>query len=296
MKTQNQPSVDSFALHTQEIAQKALMVLAKDSQAYKVAWKAKHSVCINYMRCREFQGVLEQLEIEDGAEVLDISSPQWFTLCLAYLFPKVQFHYTNIIESEIEDYIEIAKAANLNNIKYTLMDIRSVSDSIKYDLIYSISVLEHVYPEEGGDIEAYSNIKKLLNPNGRVVITVPYKEKAQIIYQKGAVYERDGEELKFFAREYDKQTYESLEKATGFIASSKKYIIEKHGLFAMDYYEWGAGSKLFSKKIVLNLAKVMRKCFGGKFDSWVAKKYYRLDATEDYRLVNIVATYDQKNL
>lgn len=296
MKIKHQPSVEDLALYTQEIAQKALMVLPKGSQAYKVAWKAKHSVCINYMRNREFQGVLEQLEIEDGADVLDISSPQWFTLCLAHLFPKVKFHYTNIIESEIEDYKEIAKAANLNNIEYTLMDIRSVSDAFKYDVIYSISVLEHVYPEKGGDIEAYNNIKNLLKPDGRVLITVPYKEKSQIIYQQGTVYERDSDERQFFAREYDRQTYDSLEKETGFVSSSKKYITEKQGLFALDYYEWGEGSKKFSKKIVLNLVKIMRKCFGGKFDSWVAKKYYSLEDEEGYRLVNIVAVYDKKNL
>lgn len=296
MKTKNKPSVGDFALYTQEIAQKALTVLPKDSEAYNVALKAKNSVCINYMRCREFQGVLEQLEIVDDTDVLDISSPQWFTLCLAHLYPKVNFHYTNIIESEIIDYIEIAKAANLDNIKYTILDIREVSDTFKYDTIYSISVLEHVYPEKGGDIEAYNNIKSLLKPDGRVVITVPYKEKAQIIYQQGAVYERDGDDLKFFAREYDKQTYEALEVATGFVATSKKYITEKHGLFAMDYYEWGDGSKKVTKKMVLNLAKVMRKCFSGKFDSWVAKKYYNLENEESYRLVNIVAVYDMKNL
>lgn len=279
-----------------ELARSALDNLAKGSSAYKTSLKASRIVNVNYMRCMEFGAVAEDLVFKEGDTVLDISSPQWFTICMAYLFPGTQFLYTNIIESEITDYEVIAKTLNLNNIEYQFFDIRESSINKTFDHIYSISVLEHVYPEKGGDVLAYNSIRELLNPEGRLVLTVPYKEKYNVVYIDGDVYEREGEGPQFFCREYDKATYDSLEKEVNFVSTRKRFICESKGLFSLDYYESGAGSKKFSKKIVLNIAKCLRRVFGAKFDAWVAAKYYRLEEDEKFRLVNVVAVYDRKNL
>ena len=141
----------------------ATEALPSGSAAYNVALMSQRSICINYMRCREFQAVSEEITLKDGMEVLDISGPQWYTICLAYLFPNVAFCYTNILQSEIESYEEISESLNLKNLRYEILDIREPSSWKCYDFIYSISVIEHVYPEVGGDLVAYKNIKKLFS-------------------------------------------------------------------------------------------------------------------------------------
>lgn len=278
-----------LAKHLAGLASEALPT---GTSAHDVALKSRNSIGVNYMRCREFQGVSEELQLRDGMEILDISSPQWYTLCLAYLFPNVKFCYTNIIQSEIDDYEKIAEALNLKNLHYKILDIREPEGSDCYDLIYSISVIEHVYPEVGGDVIAYKNIKKLLGSSGRFIVTVPYKENYNAIYSEGQVYERDGAELKFFAREYDKESYAKLEQDSGLISKSKKYIVEKKGFFALDYYEWGKGKDTTMAKLVLFSTKVCRRLFGAKFDAWVANSYYSIEEAERYRVVNIVAAYE----
>ncbi|OIP08557.1 MAG: hypothetical protein AUK49_10845 [Betaproteobacteria bacterium CG2_30_68_42] len=54
---------------------------------------------IDYMRWAEFEAVLRMLHLSPGQKVLDVASPQWFTLHLAARHPDVQFRYINIQES-----------------------------------------------------------------------------------------------------------------------------------------------------------------------------------------------------
>ena len=51
------------------------------------------------MRWAEFEAVLRMLHLSPGQKVLDVASPQWFTLHLAARHPDVQFRYINIQES-----------------------------------------------------------------------------------------------------------------------------------------------------------------------------------------------------
>jgi SAM-dependent methyltransferase len=261
------------------LASQALTKLEQNTPPYAVAKQAIQTVCVN-----------------NGDKVLDISSPQWFTICLAKLFPEVIFEYVNIIESEIVDYRIIAEALELTNLTYSILDIRNSNSDRKYNHIYSISVIEHVYPEVGGDVEAFENISQLLKPEGRFILTVPYKENFNVVFQEGGVYERSGKEKQFFCREYDQRTYNLLESRTGFTASSKHFITEKRGLFSMDYHEWGPGAGKFMSKIVLFAAKVVRRIISYKFDVWVSKRYYNIAESEEYRLINIIAVYDKCNL
>jgi len=57
-------------------------------------------------------------------------------------------------------------------------DVVDFKPNVKFDLIISISTLEHVgYDEEPRNpmkiLDAFSNLKRLLAPNGRIVVTLP---------------------------------------------------------------------------------------------------------------------------
>jgi hypothetical protein len=55
------------------------------------------------------------------------------------------------------------------------------------------------------------------------------------------VYERSGKTKNFFAREYDRETFDKLIGSSGFDVKESAFICETKGLFSVDYYEWGAG-------------------------------------------------------
>ncbi len=80
-------------------------------------------------------------------------------------------HYDNSIKHEIVDKYENGK--NVIN-----EDIVNYKSDKKYDLIFSISTLEHVGWDEKPKnpkkfLEALSNLKKLLNKKGRIIFTIP---------------------------------------------------------------------------------------------------------------------------
>lgn len=110
-----------------------------------------------------------------------------------------------------------------------------------FDRVLSISVLEHVFPEVGGDVLAFGEIRRVLKPNGDLLLTVPCKEQRDVIYMDGPVYERGGGGENFSAREYDMDSFRALIAETGFTADDVWRIEEKGGLFAVDHWEWGGG-------------------------------------------------------
>src|SRR5450759_520568 len=68
-----------------------------------VAWAEavrRTKMPIDYMRCAELPAVLAQIALAPGWQILDVSSPQWFSLYLAHSHPQVKFTYVNISEAE----------------------------------------------------------------------------------------------------------------------------------------------------------------------------------------------------
>ena len=70
---------------------------------------------------------------------------------------------------EIEAYRLICDVCKITNIQYHLEDVRSLSfDDNIFDKVITISVLEHIYPEQDGDSQALTEIKRVLKPEGKV--------------------------------------------------------------------------------------------------------------------------------
>jgi len=253
---------------------------------------------IDYMRYAEFESILSDLDIAPKMKILDVSSPQWFTLFLASQNPETTFYYMNIIDSEIKPFRKIADVLQLHNIVFLKGDVRHLAFPVDtFDRIISISVIEHVFPAESGDATALKEIEAVMKSSGRFLMTIPYKAKANIVYLDTPVYERADAKRSFFAREYDQITFNALIEQSGFSAAGIKYLCERSGIFAKDYYEWGPGKSLrYAGYFVLVRRKIEQFLLkhGMSLDRLLARRYLVVSSKVVHRVVNVSAVLVKK--
>jgi ubiquinone/menaquinone biosynthesis C-methylase UbiE len=152
--------------------------------------------------------------------------------------------------------------------------------------------LEHIYPEKDGDVKALTEIKRVLKPEGDILLTVPYKEKGNIVYIEGSVYERESQEKNFFAREYDEEMFNRMVENSGFICRDINYICEKAGVLSLDYYQWGPGKLFWYAKYISKLKQILEKIVGHSFDEILARHYLYISDKIIHRVVNVVAVLE----
>ncbi|MCG3170768.1 MAG: hypothetical protein CALGDGBN_02336 [Pseudomonadales bacterium] len=264
-------------------------IRCQDARAEKLAARAVARP-IDYMRWAEFEAVLRMFQVSPGQRVLDVASPQWFTLHLAARHPEVQFSYINIQESEVAPFRAISESLGLRNIEYGLGDVRTLSwPDATFDKVISISVLEHIYPDIGGDVLALEDIRRVLKPEGELLLTVPCKAKSSVVYMDGPVYERGKSGKNFFAREYDMDSFHDLVTKTGFQIDEEWRIEEHPGLFAVDYWEWGDGSGKGLWPWLLRKRGKLERLTGFSLDEFFAKRHLQVNKTPNNRLVNVAA-------
>jgi SAM-dependent methyltransferase len=242
------------------------------------------------MRWAEFEAILSNLRLRPGMRVLDVGSPQWLTVFLASRHKDTQFVYTNIIDSELQPFEEIGRALGLTNLSFRKEDVRRLSfREGEFDAVISVSVLEHIYPEQGGDEAALQEILRVLQPGGELLLTVPCKSKSNIVYIDGGVYERTEGQRNFYAREYDQAMFDRLVKGSGLGTHAIDFICERPGWFAIDYHEWGPGrGKVFGKFLRRVRTLVERLC-RTDLDGVLARRYLTVGAAIDARVVNLSA-------
>lgn len=272
-----------------QIAGVAQPQLVNNPLASKIARKTRTRP-IDYMRWAEFDAVLRMLDLKPGQTVLDVASPQWLTLYLASKNPDVHFNFVSIMESEVEPFRAIAAANGLNNLEYAVEDVRQLPwPSSSFDKVISVSVLEHVYPEVGGDVAAFNEIRRVLKDDGELLLTLPCKHTRGTVYMDGPVYEREEGGKNFFAREYDMDSFHDLVSQTGFCVDEEWRIEERPGLLAIDHLEWGEGrTNGFVPWLAKKRAKFERLT-GISFDEALAKHYLQVGKLPDARLVNVAA-------
>ena len=271
-----------------ELARLAAHTLPASSPAWRLAQKRVVRP-IDYMRHAEFTAVLHDLEISPGSRVLDVSSPQWFSIYLASTHPTASFVYINIIESELEPYREIAQALRLDNLEHRIGDVRELEfQDASFDRAISISVIEHVYPEVGGDSAALDEIERVLVPGGECLITIPFKNESNVVRVDGAVYERGAEKDNFFAREYDQRTFSSLVDGCNLSLEGTWIISEQVGAGAVDFYEWGPGKRARLHSAMIR-SRILLQALGRSVDGALARRYLRVSREPQGRLVNIAA-------
>ena len=283
-------TTDSLGSVIRRLAQQAVTKLDPVSVAHREARLAMRRP-MNYMRCAELPACASQIHLAPGMSVLDVSSPQWLTLALAADNPGVQFTYINIIDIELDAFAEIARACGLSNVRYLKADVRELEMADQsFDVVVSVSVIEHVYPEQGGDLRALAEMKRVLKPQGRMAITVPFKQKANVVYTDGAVYERESSERNFYAREYDDATFKALLKESGLYTDAVCFICERPGIGAIDFWEWGPGKGTGAAKATLLAKRLFERLSRTSLDDRLAKSHLVVTRGVTHRSINIVAS------
>lgn len=248
---------------------------------------------IDYMRYAEFGAALARLKLKPGSLVLDAGGPQWLTFALAAKHPQVQFQYVNFADYELQPFEKIRVLLKLDNLVISKEDLRQLSfPDNRFDEIFSISVLEHIFPEEGGDIVALRELKRVLKQGGSLVITTPCKEKPNVVYVQGGVYERNSptSEKQFYAREYSAPSLKALIGNADFADTEIAYISESPSLTSIDYLEWGPLRGNPFAGLLLKFFRRLERLSGMPVERILASRKLSVVSTEMPRLVNAVVT------
>lgn len=187
---------------------------------------------IDYWRVFEFTISREYLDSQPRESILDISSPKLFPMHEAY-HSGAQVFATDIYDDMgLTDTSVFKKSVRLDNLQIGTCDVRSLPFAdASMDKAFSISVLEHVYPPEGGDVRAMKEITRVLKDDGIAVITLPFGKKHIVQYLNAGVYERQQErsdEMVFYQRRYDEESIRKLlEETSDFIVERTEYVCER---------------------------------------------------------------------
>src|SRR5262249_52066819 len=140
--------------------------------------------------------------------VLDVGSPKMFGLYLACK-TSLDLTLTDISEINVDEYRIMWKALQTRaqgRVQFSLEDARGLHfPSDHFDVVYSMSVLEHVEGERG-DSTALGELVRVLKPGGLLVLRVPfggrYMEQRRIGFS-GAARATGDQQSYFFQRIYD---------------------------------------------------------------------------------------------
>lgn len=107
--------------------------------------------------------------------ILDVGSPKCFGLYLAF-HSNVEIDLTDIDDPSVREsetlWNAIARSAK-GKARFSVQDARSLKyPDQAFDVVYSMSVIEHV-EGESGDSESMKEMLRVLKPKGLLVVTVP---------------------------------------------------------------------------------------------------------------------------
>lgn len=180
---------------------------------------------LEYIRDVELGIALRFLQPHLKGKLLDIGSPKILANYLSWKYKDdLVIYATDIMDKALVESKSINAFLRLKNLIVEIQDTRSLSypDNF-FDCIFSISALEHIAPDDTGDIFALKEIRRVLKREGILVITLPYHFEYTKEYKRGDVYERKERRysLNFFQRFYDEDSLITR------IISDKFKIIEK---------------------------------------------------------------------
>lgn len=180
---------------------------------------------LDYIRDVELSIALRFLQPHLEGRLLDIGSPKILSHYLCWRCKDgVVIHATDVMDKALRESRLLKASLCLENLVVETQDARRLSypDDF-FDCIFSISALEHVAPEDEGDLLALKEMQRVLRKAGILVVTLPYHSEYTKEYKLGSVYEREAfkNRLNFFQRFYDEKSLATR------IISDKFEIVEK---------------------------------------------------------------------
>lgn len=135
-----------------------------------------------HSRCIEYPWASSKLN--NSKIILDVGSAKSDKTWLSYL---IQLNKLKDYEIHATDYDSI----NIDGVNFKQSDVRKLPYKDNYfDLIFAISVIEHIglnnNPDnnlknpkfsKSGDFEAFKELIRVLKPNGRIILTIPYSNR-----------------------------------------------------------------------------------------------------------------------
>jgi SAM-dependent methyltransferase len=186
---------------------------------------------VDYWRVQEFAVSWGLLCPQPGDHILDVSSPKLFPVFVASR-TGAKVHATDVYDDGgLTDSDVFCRVTAMPNLTIEQCDVRNLPyPDDTFDQVFSISVLEHVAPAEGGDAGALREIGRVLRPGGVLVLTLPYGQNHRTEYSLADVYERkrasETEEL-FYQRRYSRASLDHLLSGfSEFLVESSVYICE----------------------------------------------------------------------
>jgi SAM-dependent methyltransferase len=158
---------------------------------------------IGYWRFLPNAFVWQEFAKFENPTVLDASSPKMLSLMLG-AHTRGKIFATDLNDEKIfTRWQRLARALKFENYIVEYQDARCLSYADEtFDLVYSISVIEHI--PERGDADALAEFARVLKPNGVIIVEVPYRREREEIYldidSKGTELAREA----FYERRYDR--------------------------------------------------------------------------------------------
>jgi hypothetical protein len=147
-----------------------------------------------------------------GGQCLDLSSPRLFSLYVLHQDAAESIRMINPDQADLANTARIAGALGERRMDFVCAPVASLTkDPRRYDVIWSISVIEHI-AGDNGDTAAMRTLHDKLHDGGRLIVTVPVGKAHRDEYRATDVYgtaapAADGRY--FFQRFYDKETIQS---------------------------------------------------------------------------------------
>jgi SAM-dependent methyltransferase len=142
--------------------------------------------------------------------ILDVGSPKLFGLYLAYTKP-VTITLTDYHQRNIEEYIHLwnsIKGKAKGCVEFTTVDARSLCfDKESFDVVYAMSVIEHIEGKDG-DAIAIQELNRVLKQGGLLIVSIPFgdhyfEQKIEMSKSYLTDYVTAVENYVFFQRIYD---------------------------------------------------------------------------------------------
>ena len=187
---------------------------------------------LDYWRVFEFPVALEYLHPAAGEHILDIGSPKLFPMFVASRSHS-HVYATDIYDDKgLTDTRFFTDATACNTLHVVINDVRGLPyPDHSFDKVFSISVLEHVFPATGGDVSAFKEIARVLRPSGIAVVTLPFSGHHYEEFRDEDIYERKkshaGEKV-FYQRHYSDESVHALVREAGSLEIVRReYICER---------------------------------------------------------------------
>ncbi len=148
-------------------------------------------------------------EAPKEARLLDVSSPFLFSFRLAERRPDLRIRMVNPDERDLaltRAMLAVNPRPGMETATDGIAELAALPEG-SFDAVWSISVLEHIGEEFGGDREACRVLWRVLKPGGRMILTLPTDQTCWEEFRPKDPYglKEEGEDERgvFFQRFYD---------------------------------------------------------------------------------------------